>query len=583
MPPTHHSDRFPLGRTAALAVAVFLLAACDSPVQPDLSPAPASPAGYATSALDADLSGTFLKTYGPGIALAVVATADGGYAMLTYPFGVLKLDPAGGPEWNKIYSSNGRAEDLVQTADGGFLAVGNMSVPNGSRLRVFKLDADGQLGWDRVYDSGHGGYDFGTTGMETADGHFLVTGTTRIQIGVFLFHMAWALKLDSTGEVVWERMYHASKSSSAHAVVESPAGGYVLAGRRRDPSSSHEVWVAHVSADDGAILTENIYTGDTTWSLNGIGSVIATSDGGFAITGEHRSPVFHNNDAWVLKLGADLEVEWDMTLGTAIGDIGVSIIEVADGYVVGADGPFSHPRGRVLIFKIDGQGQVLWQRATDLDDGFRLAGLVPAAGGGFAVGGWSRVIESLYLMRLAGDGQVAACEALETSSSPAGTQNAFASAVATPLHVIASVVTAGPPPTVAAGGLDQSLTCPTTLEVDIMIAPGGDATINPDSRGLVPVAILSTPTLDAAVSVDRASLTFGATGDEDSLDRRGPQDVPNCGAEDVDEDELPDLVCHFWIQSTDLEQGDTEAVLKGQLLDGIRIIGTGELQTVGRP
>ena len=57
------------------------------------------------------------------------------------------------------------------------------------------------------------------------------------------------------------------------------------------------------------------------------------------------------------------------------------------------------------------------------------------------------------------------------------------------------------------------------VPVDISIKPGASTPvpINAGSHGTIPVAILSTAAFDAVTSVDITSLTFGATGKEQSL------------------------------------------------------------------
>ncbi len=120
-----------------------------------------------------------------------------------------------------------------------------------------------------------------------------------------------------------------------------------------------------------------------------------------------------------------------------------------------------------------------------------------------------------------------------------------------------------------------------SANVSIDIKPGfGLNSINPGSRGSIPVAILSTADFDAVSEVDRTSLTFGATGDEDSLELRGHPPVPNCGEEDVNSDGLSDLVCHFNTQAAEFEEGDTEGILKGLTLDGDPILGVDSVDIV---
>ncbi len=109
---------------------------------------------------------------------------------------------------------------------------------------------------------------------------------------------------------------------------------------------------------------------------------------------------------------------------------------------------------------------------------------------------------------------------------------------------------------------------PVTIEVTIDIKPGSASNpINLKSQGSIPVAILSTPDFDASSMVDKTSLTFGRTGDEQSLvscAKRG---------EDVNRDGLLDLVCHFKTRSTAFQVDDIEGILKGRTLDGIPIEG----------
>ena len=110
--------------------------------------------------------------------------------------------------------------------------------------------------------------------------------------------------------------------------------------------------------------------------------------------------------------------------------------------------------------------------------------------------------------------------------------------------------------------------------VDISIKSGEQARINPRSRGNIPVAILSTATFNAATSIDRNTLTFGRTGNEDSLEFCNP------GGEDVDGDGLADLMCHFSTEATGFQAGDTLGVLRGKTVQGSPITGQQAIVTV---
>jgi len=118
------------------------------------------------------------------------------------------------------------------------------------------------------------------------------------------------------------------------------------------------------------------------------------------------------------------------------------------------------------------------------------------------------------------------------------------------------------------GGSDILIGSPTILSVDLDIIPGSDATsIIPGHSRNLPVAILSSPAFDAFADVDVASLTFGRTGDEVSLNFCHSHPV------DVNHDGRGDLVCNFDVRTTGLESGDATANLKGQTVDGVPLQG----------
>lgn len=107
-----------------------------------------------------------------------------------------------------------------------------------------------------------------------------------------------------------------------------------------------------------------------------------------------------------------------------------------------------------------------------------------------------------------------------------------------------------------------------TLTVAIDIKPGDvPNTINFGSNGVIPVAILSTPSFNAPSQVDTTSLAFGRTGNEASLAACSPP-------QDVNGDGLPDVLCRFTTQETGFQPGDTQGVLTGKMLDGTPIRGT---------
>ena len=107
---------------------------------------------------------------------------------------------------------------------------------------------------------------------------------------------------------------------------------------------------------------------------------------------------------------------------------------------------------------------------------------------------------------------------------------------------------------------------PNRLPVQIAVKPGSEtAPINLKSNGVTPVAILSTPTFDAA-DVDPSTVTFaGAVAQRSSMS-------------DVNGDGLLDQVFQFATQELKLSVTDTQATLDGRTFGGLRVRGSGPVK-----
>jgi len=118
---------------------------------------------------------------------------------------------------------------------------------------------------------------------------------------------------------------------------------------------------------------------------------------------------------------------------------------------------------------------------------------------------------------------------------------------------------------------DASLTV--TVPIAIDIKPGSDPVnpVNPESKGVIPVAVLGSMDFDAT-QVDFSTVEFGPG-------KASP--VHDGHVENVNGDGFDDMVFHFNTQDTGITCGDTEATLLGETFGGDAFTGTDSVKTAG--
>ena len=124
----------------------------------------------------------------------------------------------------------------------------------------------------------------------------------------------------------------------------------------------------------------------------------------------------------------------------------------------------------------------------------------------------------------------------------------------------------------ATGGRGDIVIASAVHDVVIDIKPGGTPnSINPNSHGEIPVAVLTTNTFDAS-RVDPTTVRFG---------RNGTAIPVHSALADVDGDGDLDLLLHVNTEDTGIQCGETSASLTGGTVGGQPIGGSDSINTVG--
>ncbi len=168
---------------------------------------------------------------------SISPTADGGYVVAgeTSSFGagdsdvlVIRISSSGDLLWQRAYGGPALdlAQSIVQTADGGYIVAGSsQSWTTRLMIWVLKLAPDGSVQWQRLF-AAHS--TFAHTIRTTADGGYVIAGSYKdCPVGC-----GWnplLLRLDAAGQILWQRRYDTS-SGHAYAIEESSDGTLIVAG-----------------------------------------------------------------------------------------------------------------------------------------------------------------------------------------------------------------------------------------------------------------------------------------------------------------------------------------------------------------
>jgi hypothetical protein len=226
---------------------------------------------------------------------------------------VIKLSSSGGIEWQHSYGGTDYdlAYDLEETFDGsgistGFLLCGyTKSFGTGGRdVWLVKLSALGTV--EKQIALGGSGDDLGRAVSLTPDGGCIVTADTQ-SFGAGGRDI-WVVKLDSAWNVDWQKTFGGSGDEFPVSVVCADGGGYVV-GAQTDSFNTEgkdNFWALKLDSS-GTLLWQYTYGGTGTDTAQDLEK---TDDGGYVMTGWTLSFDGSSYNAWVVKLDGSGLIQW---------------------------------------------------------------------------------------------------------------------------------------------------------------------------------------------------------------------------------------------------------------------------------
>jgi len=283
------------------------------------------------------------RTYGGAddeIAYSLIKTADGGYLLAgsTRSFGsgesdmwMVKTNSLGDSLWSATFGGDVPEEALsvISTSDGGYLLAGTRNDTIGGpwtniNIWIVKTDSLGDSVWSRTF--GEIGLDRAYSAIQTSDGGYMLAGLAE-SFGAIQYDML-LLKIDSQGDSLWCRTFGGTFSESAHQVIETSDGGYLLAGHCTSYGAGFiDMWIVKTNSQGDSLWSRTFGGIQSDWAY----SVIETSDGGFLLAGQSESFGSGGFDMWVGKTDSVGDSLRSHTFGGIQLDEAYSLIQNSDG------------------------------------------------------------------------------------------------------------------------------------------------------------------------------------------------------------------------------------------------------------
>jgi len=301
---------------------------------------------------------------GSDICWSVGQTSDGGYIMAgtTWSFGagsqdawLVKTDEHGDTTWTRTHGDTAfdRAVSVRQAYDGGYVLTGGTRSYGGFiDLWLVKTDASG----NRVWFKNYGGplSDGGSSVQQTTDSGYIVVGNTR-SFGAGSSD-AWLIKTDAAGDTVWTRTYGGADVDQGSSVQQTADGGYLIAGSTRSfGARGDDFWLIKTDAAGDTLWTRTYDYSDVDLCF----SVQQTRDSGFFLAG-YTNEVGGGYDVYLIRTDPRGETLWTRMYGGPMHDMVNSGRQTADGgYIIAGSTVTQGPGGQeAWLIKTDPAGTV---------------------------------------------------------------------------------------------------------------------------------------------------------------------------------------------------------------------------------
>ena len=322
-------------------------------------------------------------------------------------FWILKLDENGNLVWEKTFG--GSSDEAAYSIQEGFTSsiitsdntilmtsytrsddgdVSDKTISSYPEIWVINVDLDGNLLWEETYIfdqvSSTEAYDV----TETSNGDFVIAGTVNHNSNTIGFQDFFILRIDSNGNLLWDKNYGGTDSDVAQSVVELVNGDIMVVGTTESDDvditlnyGMNDIWIVKLNNNGDLIWEKNFGGSDRDGGFPNYRhkiSAVVNQNGNITIATKSESNDFDvqsgidptDPDIWVFQIDSSGSIIWEQVFGGDQSQQARDIIlaDSNDFFIIGTtSGLASRDIDEVIgfddtwIIKIDNNGSLIWE------------------------------------------------------------------------------------------------------------------------------------------------------------------------------------------------------------------------------
>ena len=285
--------------------------------------------------------------------------------------------------------------DVIQGWNGGYILLGSTKSIDGNvtgnhgmmDIWLASVSNQGVLQWQKCF--GGSNDDFSSSIIKTEDSCYVISARTMstdgdisINHGLPNTNDFWLLKIDRTGNLLWQKTYGGPNGDYAWNAIQASDGGFIVCGGTFSDSvqvsgnhGSEDFWVIKTDSS-GNLQWQKCYGGSSfeeafkVVEKNNLYYIIGTNNSNDGdISGNHLSSGAASSDVWLICIDSTGSLQWQKSLGGSHQEIGTDLIYYNHYLFIGSssssnDGDVTNTHAissDYWLMQLDTTGNIIWQ------------------------------------------------------------------------------------------------------------------------------------------------------------------------------------------------------------------------------